>query len=146
LRCYSCVILLYGKGVESLDIVIACLFQLIKTQHVLLRKGKIAEWHGIHWDTLKPLGLLCIWLVQWDLASLFASSKFGRFVYNLRIIIGNDLERVLRYLNGTMSYVIHYTEYTGALEGYCDAKWISDADEIYNNSWYAFSLEVGTIP
>lgn len=57
----------------------------------------------------------------------FALRKFNRFVSNLGMIIGNDLERVLRYLEGTMSYVIHYTEYTGALEGYCDAKWISDA-------------------
>jgi hypothetical protein len=52
---------------------------------------------------------------------LFAVRKFGRFVSNP----GDDhwcaLERVLRYLKGTMSLGIHYTRYPIVLEGYCDA-------------------------
>jgi hypothetical protein len=39
-----------------------------------------------------------------------------------------------------MSYGIHYTGYHRVLEGYCDANWISDADEIYATSGYVFSL------
>ena len=65
-------------------------------------------------------------------------SKLNQFVSNP----GGDhwyaLERVLRYLKGTMSYVIHYTGYPRVLEGYCDANWISDADEIYAISGYVF--------
>jgi hypothetical protein len=71
---------------------------------------------------------------------LFAVSKLSRFVSNL----GDDhwcaLERVLHYLKGTMSLGIHYTGYPTVLEGYCDANWISDADDIYAISGYVFSL------
>jgi hypothetical protein len=42
--------------------------------------------------------------------------------------------RVLRYLKGTMSYDIHYTEYPRVIEGFCDANWISNADELYATS------------
>jgi hypothetical protein len=44
-----------------------------------------------------------------------------------------------------MSYGIHYTGYLRVLEGYCDANWISDADEIYSTSGYVFSLGGGVV-
>jgi hypothetical protein len=44
-----------------------------------------------------------------------------------------------------MSYGIHYTGYPRVLEGYCDANWISDADEIYATSGYVFSLGGGAV-
>ena len=44
-----------------------------------------------------------------------------------------------------MSYDIHYTGYPRVLEGYCDANWISDADEIYATSGYVFSLGGGIV-
>jgi hypothetical protein len=44
-----------------------------------------------------------------------------------------------------MSYGIHYTGYPRVLEGYCDANWISDADEIYATSGYVFSLGGGVV-
>ena len=49
------------------------------------------------------------------------------------------------YLNGTKSYGIHYTGYLRVLEGYCDANWISDADEIYAISGYVCSLGDGAV-
>ena len=39
-----------------------------------------------------------------------------------------------------MSYGICYTEHPKVLEGYCDANWIFDADELYAISGYVFSL------
>jgi hypothetical protein len=75
----------------------------------------------------------------------FAVSKLSRFVSNP----GDDhwcaLERILRYLKGTMNLGIDYTEYPKVLEGYCDANWISDADEIYATSGYVFSLGGGVV-
>jgi hypothetical protein len=75
----------------------------------------------------------------------FAVSKLSRFVSNS----GDDhwcaLERVLLYLKGTMSLGIHYTGYPTVLEGYCDANWIFDADEIYVTSGYVFSLGGGAV-
>jgi len=44
-----------------------------------------------------------------------------------------------------MIYGLQYTGYLRVLEGYCDANWISDADEIYATSGYMFSLGGGTV-
>jgi hypothetical protein len=46
----------------------------------------------------------------------------------------------MRYLKGTISYGIRYTGHPKVLEGYCDANWISDADELYATSEYVFLL------
>ena len=50
----------------------------------------------------------------------FAISKLSRFVSNPRDDHWQALERVMRYLNGTASYDIHYTGYPRVLEGYSD--------------------------
>jgi hypothetical protein len=39
-----------------------------------------------------------------------------------------------------MSYGIRYTAHPKVLEGYCDANWISDIDELYATSGYVFLL------
>ena len=70
----------------------------------------------------------------------FAVSKLSRFISNPGDDNWHALKRVMRYLNGTKSYGIHYTGYPRLLEGYCDANWISDADEIYATSGYVCSL------
>jgi hypothetical protein len=51
----------------------------------------------------------------------FAVSKLSQFMSNLGDTHWSTLERVLRYLKGTMSYGIHFTRYPGVLEGYYDA-------------------------
>ena len=70
----------------------------------------------------------------------FTVSKLSRFISNPGDNHWRALERVLCYLKGSMSYGIQYTGYPRVLEGYCDANWISDADEIYATSGYVFSL------
>ena len=55
------------------------------------------------------------------------------------------LERVMRYLAGTMSYEIHYSGHPAMLEGYSDSNWISDAEELYATSGYVFTLRGGAI-
>jgi hypothetical protein len=70
----------------------------------------------------------------------FAVSKLSRFVSNPGDNHWCALERVLRYLKGTMNYDIHYTRYLKVLEGFCDANWISNADELYATSRYTFLL------
>ena len=66
----------------------------------------------------------------------FAVCKLSRFVSNPGDDHWRALERVMRYLKGTMSYGIRYTGHPKVLEGYCDANWISDADELYATSGY----------
>ena len=51
----------------------------------------------------------------------------------------------MRYLKGIMSYDICYTGHPKVLEGYCDANWIFDADELYATSEYLFSLGGGAV-
>jgi hypothetical protein len=75
----------------------------------------------------------------------FAVSKLSRFVSNPGDTHWSALERVLRYLKETMSYGIHYTRYSRVLEGYCDANWISNADELYTTSRYVFFLIGGVV-
>jgi hypothetical protein len=75
----------------------------------------------------------------------FTMSKLSWFTSNL----GDDhwcaLERVMHYLAGTMDYGIHYSGYPAVLEGYNDANWISDVDELYGTSGYVFILGGATV-
>jgi hypothetical protein len=75
----------------------------------------------------------------------FAMSKLSQFVSNLGENHWPALERVLHYLKGTMSYDIHYTGYPKVLEGFCDANWISDTDELYATSRYVLLLGGGAV-
>jgi hypothetical protein len=75
----------------------------------------------------------------------FAVSKLSRFVSNPGDDHWKALERVMRYLKGTMNFGIHYTGYPRVLEGYSDSNWISDADEIKATSGYVFTLGGGAV-
>jgi hypothetical protein len=44
-----------------------------------------------------------------------------------------------------MSYGIHYSGHPAVLEGYSDANWIYDIDQIYATSWYVFTLGGGVV-
>jgi hypothetical protein len=75
----------------------------------------------------------------------FAVSKLSRYMSNPGDGHWHALERVLRYLKGTMSYGIHYSGHPGVLEGYSDANWISDIDQIYATSGYVLTLGGGAV-
>ena len=75
----------------------------------------------------------------------FAVCKLSRFVSNPGDDHWRALERVMRYLKGTMSYGIRYTGHPKVLEGYCDANWISDVDELYATSGQVFLLGGGAV-
>ena len=68
----------------------------------------------------------------------FVVCKLSRFVSNPGDDHCRALERVMRYLKGIMSYDIRYTGHPKVLDGYCDANWIFDADELYATSGYVF--------
>jgi hypothetical protein len=71
---------------------------------------------------------------------LFAVSKLSRFTSNPGDGHWCALERVIHYLVGTIDYGIHYSGYLAVLEGYIDANWISDMDELYAMSGHVFTL------
>jgi hypothetical protein len=49
------------------------------------------------------------------------------------------------YIVGTMSFGIHYSSDPKVLEGYSDANWISDANELKATSGYVFTLGGGAV-
>jgi hypothetical protein len=51
----------------------------------------------------------------------FAVCKLSRYMFNPGDNHWHALERVLRYLKGTMSFRIHYSGHLAVLEGYSDA-------------------------
>jgi hypothetical protein len=75
----------------------------------------------------------------------FAVCKLSRYMSNLGDNHWHALERVLRYIKGTMSFRTHYSRHPAVLEGYSDANWISDIDQIYATSWYVFTLGGGVV-
>jgi len=75
----------------------------------------------------------------------FAVSKLSRFMSNPGIDHWHAIERVMRYLCGTMSYGIHYSGHPAVLEGYSDSNWISDVDELYATSGYMITLGGGAV-
>ena len=70
----------------------------------------------------------------------FVVSKLSRFMSNLGSEYWHALDRVMRYLIGTMSYGIHYYVHHAVLEGYSNLNRIFDADELYAMSGYVFTL------
>jgi hypothetical protein len=75
----------------------------------------------------------------------YAVSKLSRFVSNPGSEHWRALERVMRYLVGTINYGIYYSGDPKVLEGYSDANWISDADELKATSGYVFTLGGGDV-
>ncbi|KAK1619402.1 hypothetical protein QYE76_024919 [Lolium multiflorum] len=67
----------------------------------------------------------------------FAVSKLSRFMSNPGTDHWHALDRVMRYLCGTMSYGIHYSGHPAVLEGYSDSNWISDVADLYATSGWA---------
>ena len=68
----------------------------------------------------------------------YSVSRFSRYTSHPGKDHWEALVRVLRYLNYTITYGLHYTRYPPVLEGYSDANWISDNIETKSTSGYAF--------
>ena len=75
----------------------------------------------------------------------FAISKLSRFSSNPGSVHWRGIDRVMRYLKGTVSYAIHYLGYLGVLEGYSDSNWISEPHELRATSGYIFTLGCGAV-
>ncbi|KAL0409795.1 UNVERIFIED_CONTAM: hypothetical protein Sradi_1913900 [Sesamum radiatum] len=55
------------------------------------------------------------------------------------------LDRVLRYLKGTVALAIHYGRFPAVLEGYSDASWIPKNSGSNGCSGYVFTLDGGSL-
>jgi len=55
------------------------------------------------------------------------------------------IERVMRYLKGTMTLGLHYQRYSAVIEGYSDADWNTLSDDSKATSGYIFSIAGGAV-
>ena len=75
----------------------------------------------------------------------YAVGRLGRYTNNPDHSHWIALERVFRYLKGTINYGIHYTCFPAVIEGFSDANWIYDSDETKSTSGYVFTLAGGAV-
>ena len=109
---------------------------------VLLRKNEKATKDQLRYSQIIGSLMYLACATRPDIS--FAVCKLSRFVANPGDDHWHALERVMRYLKGTMSYGIHYTGYPRVLEGYSDSNWISDA-KMKATSGYVFTLGGGAV-
>ena len=55
------------------------------------------------------------------------------------------IRRVLKYLRGTNDYCLCYSGFPNVLEGFSDANWISNSDEMKSTNEYIFTLGGGVV-
>ncbi|KAL0433022.1 UNVERIFIED_CONTAM: hypothetical protein Slati_2636500 [Sesamum latifolium] len=75
----------------------------------------------------------------YDSSVALFKNESGVSVAQLRTHCG-ALDRVLRYLKGTVSLAIHYGRFPVVLEGYSDVSWIAKNSESNGCSGYVFTL------
>ncbi|KAK4392634.1 Retrovirus-related Pol polyprotein from transposon TNT 1-94 [Sesamum angolense] len=75
----------------------------------------------------------------------FCVSKLARYTSCPDKTHWGALDRVLRYLKGTVSLAIHYGRFPTVLEGYSDASWIAKNSGSNGCSGYVFTLGGGAV-
>ncbi|KAL0309389.1 UNVERIFIED_CONTAM: Retrovirus-related Pol polyprotein from transposon TNT 1-94 [Sesamum radiatum] len=75
----------------------------------------------------------------------YAVSRLSRYTHNQNNEHWSALHYLLRYLKGTMNLCLHFDKFPVVLEGFCDANWITDNDEVSSTSGYVFTLGGGAI-
>ncbi|KAL0303720.1 UNVERIFIED_CONTAM: Retrovirus-related Pol polyprotein from transposon TNT 1-94 [Sesamum radiatum] len=75
----------------------------------------------------------------------FSVSKLARYTSCPDKTHWGALDRVLRYLKGMVSLVIHYGRFPAVLEGYSDASWIAKNSGSNGCSGYVFTLGGGAV-
>ena len=75
----------------------------------------------------------------------YAVGKLSRYTQNPSKDHWTAIDRLTRYLRGTIDYGLNYSSAPPVLEGYSDANWISGSDEIKSTSGYIFTLGGGAV-
>ncbi|KAL4037745.1 hypothetical protein IC575_001345 [Cucumis melo] len=75
----------------------------------------------------------------------YVVSRLSRYTHNPNRYHWDALRHLLRYLKGTIDYCLHFNKFPAVLEGYCDANWVTNNDEVNSTSGYVFLLGGGAI-
>ena len=74
-----------------------------------------------------------------------AISTLRRYMSNPNKTHWMAMKRVLGYLKYTQDYALHYNKYPAVLEGYSDANWITESNEVKSTSGYVFTIGGGAV-
>ncbi|XP_071686991.1 secreted RxLR effector protein 161-like [Rutidosis leptorrhynchoides] len=75
----------------------------------------------------------------------FAVGKLSRYTSNPSSVHWQALNRVFKYLKGTMDYGLFYSGFPSVIEGYSDASWITNMEDHSSTSGWVFLLGGGAI-
>ena len=75
----------------------------------------------------------------------YVVSRLSRYTHNPSLDHWKALKTLLRYLRGTVDWGIKLYGVLTVLEGYYDANWLTDSDEVSSTSGYVFTLNGGTL-
>jgi hypothetical protein len=75
----------------------------------------------------------------------YAVGRLSRYTSNPSKDHWKALERVFRYLKGTLDYSLLFSGYPEILEGYSDANWVTDNSSVKSITGYLFMLGGGAV-
>lgn len=78
--------------------------------------------------------------IRYDIA--YAIFRLNRYTNNSNIVHWTVLDRVFKYVKGTIDYFLYFMGYSDILEEYSDSNWIFDIAVIKSNSSYIFFLAI----
>ena len=70
----------------------------------------------------------------------YAVGRLSRYTQSPNQDHWTVVHRVLKYLRGTINYGLCFSGFPSVLEGFSDANWISNSDEMKSTSGYVFIL------
>jgi len=70
----------------------------------------------------------------------YVVTRLSRYTSNHNKDHWTTLERIFRYLEGTIDYCLFYSIYPSVIEGYSNANWVIDSQNIESTSGYIFLL------
>ncbi|KAL0309192.1 UNVERIFIED_CONTAM: Retrovirus-related Pol polyprotein from transposon TNT 1-94 [Sesamum radiatum] len=75
----------------------------------------------------------------------YAVSRLSRYTHKSNKEHWDALRRLLKYLKCIINLCLYLNKHRGVLEGFCDANWVTDKDEVSSTSGYVFTLGGGAI-
>ena len=71
----------------------------------------------------------------------YTIGRLSRYTQSPNYDYWTAVRRVLKYLRDTINYGLCFSGFPSVLEGFSDANWISDSDEMKSTSRYVFILD-----
>nr|KAJ0199050.1 hypothetical protein LSAT_V11C600338430 [Lactuca sativa] len=93
----------------------------------------------------RAIGCLMYAMFSTRLDIAYAVGRLSRYTRNPISHHWQDVNRVFKYLKGTMTYGLTYSGYPSILEGYSDASWINNLEDHSSTSGWVFLLGGGAI-